>query len=424
VSDADRQYDLAVLGATGFVGRLLAAYLAEHAPTGLRVALAGRSQDRLAEVRTTLSGAAREWPLVVVDATSPEQVSDLARSTRVVVTTVGPYARYGLPLARACAESGTHYADLTGEVLFVRDLADSSHEAALRTGARVVTSCGFDSVPSDLGVHLLHRYAEEHGLGGLGDTTLLVTRLRGGVSGGTIESMRGQVEAVTSDPSRRRTVLDPFGLSADRSADPDGRDQRDVMRVYRDAATGRWTAPFVMASFNTRIVRRSDSLLGHAYGPRFRYREAMAFGSDYAAQWRAVGLTLGLGGAIAALQASVVRPLVDRVLPKPGEGPDEKTRREGRFRVEVRTTTDTGQRLVATVGAAGDPGYAATAVMLGESALCLALDGDRLSPGGGVLTPAVAMGDALVDRLRAQDFIMTVRDDDVSTTEPQISRTA
>ena len=421
---AGRTHDLVVLGATGFVGRLLAAYLAEHAPAGLRVALAGRSQDRLADVQATLPGAAREWPLVVVDATNPAQVADLARSTRVVVTTVGPYARYGLPLARACAEAGTHYADLTGEVLFVREVADTAHDVAVRTGARIVTSCGFDSVPSDLGVHLLHRYAEEHGLGGLGDTTLLVTRLRGGVSGGTIESMRGQVEAVTADPSRRRVVLDPFGLSADRAADPDGRDQRDTMGVYRDAATGRWTAPFVMASFNTRIVRRSNSLSGHAYGPRFRYREAMAFGSDLTAQWRAIGLTLGLGGAMAALQTPVVRPLVDRVLPKPGQGPDEKTRREGRFRVEVRTTTETGQRLVATVGAAGDPGYAATAVMLGEAALCLALDEDRLSSGGGVLTPAVAMGDALVDRLRAQDFVMTVRDDDGALAETQVSRTA
>lgn len=422
MSDTGRQHDLVVLGATGFVGRLLAAYLAEHAPPGLRVALAGRSRDRLTDVRSTLPGAAREWPLVVVDATSLEQVADLARSTFVVVTTVGPYARYGLPLAQACAEAGTHYADLTGEVLFVHDVADSHHETAVGTGARIVTSCGFDSVPSDLGVHLLHRYATEHDLGGLGDTTLLVTRLRGGVSGGTIESMRGQVEAVTADPSRRRTVLDPFGLSADRAADPDGRDQRDVVGVYRDAATGRWTAPFVMASFNTRIVRRSDSLRGHAYGPRFRYREAMAFGTDYAAQWRSVGMALGLGGAMVALQTPVVRPLVDRVLPKPGEGPDEKTRREGRFRVEVRTTTDSGQRLVSTVGAAGDPGYAATAVMLGESALCLALDGDRLTSGGGVLTPAVAMGDALVDRLRAQDFVLTVREDDLSRAGASVGR--
>jgi short subunit dehydrogenase-like uncharacterized protein len=407
----DRQHDLVVLGATGFVGRLLAAYLAQHAPPGMRVALAGRSRERLADVRGSLPGAAKDWPLAVVDATNPEQVGELAGSTRVVVTTVGPYARYGLPVARACAETGTHYADLTGEVLFVRDLLDTAHETAVRTGARIVVSCGFDSVPSDLAVHLLHRYAQEHDLGGLADTTLLVRRLSGGISGGTIESARGQVDAVTRDPSRRKVVFDPFALSADRPGDRQGREHRDTLHVYRDAATGRWTAPFVMASYNTRIVRRSDSLLGHAYGRRFRYREALAFGSDRVAQLQALAVTAGLGVAMTALSLPLLRPVVDRVLPKPGQGPDERARDAGSFRVETRTTTDSGGRLVAVVGADRDPGYAGTAVMLGESALSLALDGDRLYPSGGVLTPAVAMGDALVDRLRAQGFTLTVRED-------------
>jgi short subunit dehydrogenase-like uncharacterized protein len=406
-----REHDLVVLGATGFVGRLLAAYLAEHAPPQLRVALAGRSRDRLGAVRSSLRGAARSWPLVVVDTGEPEQVEALAAASRVVVTTVGPYARYGLGVASACAAAGTHYADLTGEVLFVRDVVDRCHETAVATGARVVTACGFDSVPSDLGVHLLHRYAQEHDLGGLGDTTLLVTRFRGGISGGTVDSMRSQVDAVTADPSRRSVVFDPFALSADRAADPEARAHRDILRVYRDEATGRWTAPFVMSAFNTRIVRRSDSLLGHAYGPRFRYREAMGFSRDATGLATALALTAALGVGVTAMGSPLLRPVADRLLPGPGEGPDEKARSEGRFRVEVRTTTDTGRRLVATVGAEGDPGYAATAVMLGESALSLALDGDRLPATGGVLTPAVAMGDALVDRLRAQDFTLGVREE-------------
>ena len=405
---SDREHDLVVLGATGFVGRLLAAYLAREAPAGMRVALAGRSHERLAKVRADLPAAAREWPLVVCDATDAEQVGELARSTRVVVTTVGPYARYGLPLVRACAEAGTHYADLTGEVLFVRDAADVAHETAASTGARIVTACGFDSIPSDLGVLLLHREADRQGLGGLGDTTLLVTRLSGGVSGGTVDSMRSQVEALEADPERRRVLHDPFALSGDRGAEPDRAGQRDAMYVYRDATTGRWTAPWLMASFNSRIVRRSDSLLGHAYGPAFRYREAVGFGRGTRGRLQAYGLAAALGTAFTAMSNPRTRPLADRVLPSAGEGPGAKAREEGYFRVEIRTTTESGRRLRSVVSPQGDPGYAATAVMLGESALCLAEDADRLGSPGGVLTPAVAMGDVLVERLRIAGMTLSV----------------
>ncbi len=405
---ADREHDLVVLGATGFVGRLLAAYLAKHAPAGVRVALAGRSRDRLESVRKGLPSAAHTWPFVLCDATDPAQVADLAASTRVVVTTVGPYARYGLPLVRACAEAGTHYADLTGEVLFVRDAIDAAHETAVRTGARIVTACGFDSIPSDLGVHLLFREAERLGLGGLGDTTLLVTGLSGGFSGGTIDSMRSQLEALEEDPSRRRVVVDPFALSTDRESEPDRSGQRDAMYVFRDAMTGRWTAPWVMATYNSRIVHRSDSLLDHAYGPGFRYREAVGFGRGTQGRLQAYALAAGLGTAFAAMSNRYTRSVADRFLPAPGEGPGEKAREEGHFRIEVRTTTGSGRRLRAVVAAKGDPGYAATAVMLGESALCLTVDGDRLVSGGGVLTPAVAMGDTLVERLRIAGMTLSV----------------
>jgi short subunit dehydrogenase-like uncharacterized protein len=404
----DREPDLVVLGATGFVGRLLAAYLAKHAPAGVRIALAGRSRDRLESVRGSLPASAHTWPLVLCDATDPPQVADLAASTRVVVTTVGPYARYGVPLVRACAEAGTHYADLTAEVLFVREAIDTAHDTAVRTGARIVTACGFDSIPSDLGVHLLHREAERLGLGGLGDTTLLVTGLSGGFSGGTIDTMRSQMEALEADPSQKRVVFDPFALSTQRAAEPDRSGQRDTMYVFRDALTGRWTAPWVMATYNSRIVRRSDSLLDHAYGPAFRYREAVGFGRGTQGRLQAYALAAGLGTAFAAMSNRYTRSVADRFLPSPGEGPGEKAQEGGHFRVELRTTTERGRRLLAVVAAKGDPGYAATAVMLGESALCLTLDDDRLPPGGGVLTPAVAMGDTLVERLRIAGMTLTV----------------
>lgn len=404
-----RDHDIVVFGATGFVGRLLADYLAEHAPPGARIALAGRSERRLQETRSGLAGAAADWPTLVADATDSEALRALAASARVVVTTVGPYLRYGLPLALACAEAGTHYADLTGEVLFVREAIDACDERARRSGARIVTACGYDSIPSDLGVLMLHERAEADGAGALQDTTLLA-RAKGGLSGGTIDSSRAQLEAVSADPSLRRVVFDPYALSPDREAEPSLGEERDVSSVFQEAGTGQWVGPFIMASFNTRIVRRSNAILGHAYGRRFRYREVSAFGTGARGRRRATAATVLLGAGFTALAHPRTRPVFDRLAPSPGEGPSEEARRAGRFRMELRTVTERGRRYLAVVAAQGDPGYAATAVMLGESALCLAQDGDRLPQRSGVLTPATAMGGVLAERLRAQGFTMTVEE--------------
>ena len=407
----DREHDLVVFGATGFVGRLLAAELAENAPGHLRIALAGRDEARLHDVRASLPGAARQWPVVVADSRDDAALDRLARSTRVVVTTVGPYARHGFGLARACAAAGTHYADLTGEVLYVRRLVDELQETAERTGARLVPSCGFDSVPSDLGVLMLHERVHADGAGDLCDTTLLVRRMRGGVSGGTVDSMRLMVTEAASSPASRKVVLDPYALSPDRAAEPHLGRQRDVGGVMRDHQTGQWTAPFVMASFNTRVVRRSNALTGHAYGRRFRYRELMACGRGRSGQLRAAAVSAGIGALVVGLANPLTRPLLGLVLPSPGEGPSEEVRRRGCFRMEVRTTTASGRRYLAVVAAQGDPGYAATAVMLAESALCLVEDEERLPARAGVLTPATAFGDVLVDRLLKRDFTMTVEEE-------------
>ena len=203
-----REHDLVLYGASGFVGRLVAEQLAEHAPAGLRVALGGRSQQRLERVRAGLPGEASAWPIVIADSSDAAALDALANSTRVVATTVGPYLRYGLPLAMACARAGTHYADLTGEVLYVRQLIDECQDIAERTGARIVTACGYDSIPSDLGVLLLHEQASADGAGALLDTTLQA-RARGGLSGGTIDSLRAQLEAVAVDPGLRRRPVRP-----------------------------------------------------------------------------------------------------------------------------------------------------------------------------------------------------------------------
>ena len=402
-----RTYDIVVYGATGFVGRLLAADLAQHAPEGTRIALAGRSLAKLEAVRAELPAAARDWPLVVADAADEHAVAELAASTTVVATTVGPFLKYGLPLVRACAQAGTHYADLTGEVLFVRRAIDECEDVARRTGARIVTACGYDSIPSDLGVLLLHERAVADAAGGLLDTTLLA-RAKGGLSGGTIDSSRTQIDEVTANRRLAKVIFDPYALSPDRAAEPDLGPERDPRSVFIDAETGQWVGPFVMAAFNTRVVRRSNALRGHDYGRRFRYRELSSFGRGLKGRRRAMLVTGFLGLSLKALSEPRLRPWFDRLAPKPGEGPSAESRAAGWFRMDLRTTTEVGRRYHAVVSAQGDPGYAATAVMLGEAALCLALDAARLPAAAGVLTPATAMGDALVDRLRTRGFTLTV----------------
>ncbi|WP_104525343.1 saccharopine dehydrogenase family protein [Blastococcus atacamensis] len=394
-----RTHDLVVYGATGFVGRLLAGYLAQSAPQGTRIALAGRSRPRLEDVRAALPPGARNWALVEADSTDENSLRALAGSTRVLATTVGPYARYGLPVVEACARAGTHYADLTGEVLFVRDAIERCDAVARETGARIVHACGYDSIPSDLSTLLLAQRAREDGAGGLTDVRLVATA-RGGFSGGTIDSMRAQVEALEKEPALRRVVGDPFALSPDRAAEPDTRQPRDAGLPTR-TPDGRWTAPFVMAPFNSRIVRRSNALQDWVYGRGLRYGEVMGTGRGPMGAVAAAGITAGLLGVVSAMSLAPTRALLDRVLPAPGTGPGEAARQKGWFRMVLDATAEDGRRYRATAAGTGDPGYAATAVMLGEAALALAVDGDRLPDRAGSLTPATALGEVLVERLRA-----------------------
>ncbi|QBF44808.1 saccharopine dehydrogenase family protein [Janibacter limosus] len=428
INNQARDFDIVLVGATGFVGRLTAGHLSEHAPEGTRIALAGRSRVRLDALAAELGGAAASWPRIVIDVSDPAACADLAARTRVLVTTVGPYAIHGGELVKACALAGTHYADLTGEVLFVRDSAEAFHDVAKRTGARIVHSCGFDSIPSDLGVWETARVAADEGAGTLTDTVLFVRSLKGGLSGGTIDSMRRQAIAARESLEDRRAIADPYGLSPERAAEPTKADREDsappapvgragrVRSVtkrlgsrlpVRRTEDGHWTGPFVMATFNTRIVRRSNALLGWQYGRAFRYHEVTDFGSSVTSPLRATGLTAGLLGLVAGLSYSPTRKVVDRFLPAPGEGPDEQTRVNGRFTLEVVAGTTSGTKYATKVAADADPGYNGTAIMLGQSALCLALD--DLDSEGGVLTPAVAMAAPLIERLRTRGFTISTR---------------
>jgi short subunit dehydrogenase-like uncharacterized protein len=402
-----REFDIVLYGATGFVGRLTAEYLAT-AGGDARIALAGRSQDKLLAVRETLGEAVQSWPLIAADASQPSTLNALAARTQVVVTTVGPYIKYGLPLVAACAAAGTDYADLTGEAIFIRESIDLHHKQAIDTGARIVHSCGFDSIPSDLTVFALHRRAEHDQAGPLGDTNLVVRTFAGGVSGGTVASMIELLRVASSDPEARRLMNDPYTLTPDRGAEPELGAQPDIRwRRGREIAPeldGYWVGAFVMAAANTRIVRRSNALQDYAYGRRFEYAEQMSMGRSFAAPVAAAMATVGNSATMALGSRYFNRlpnKLVERIAPKPGTGPSERAREQGHYTVETYTTTTTGARYRATMSQKGDPGYKATSVLLGESGLALALDRDRLSDLRGVLTPAAAMGDALMARFPA-----------------------
>lgn len=412
MSGGERELDIVVYGATGFVGRLLAAYLAEHSPVGARIALGGRSRDKLESVRSGLPAAAAAWEIVVADASDAAALGALAARTRVVATTVGPYAKYGRELVRACADAGTDYVDLSGEVLFGRATIDEHHETAVSTGARIVHSCGFDSIPSDLGVHVLHRAVAADDAGDLTDTTLVVSSMSGGVSGGTIDSLRNQIDEIRKAPELRRVAAGPYSLSPDRAAEPDVGRQSDMSIVKGSDIAPQvrgWKIPFVMGPANTRVVRRTNALRNWAYGRTFRYREVMSVGSSALSPAIAVAATAGIGAGMAGLAFGPTRAVLDRLLPKPGEGPSETARDKGHFTIDIYTTTTSGARYASRVKASGDPGYKATAVMLGESALALAFDRDALPDSAGVLTPATAMGDVLVDRLRAAGLELSAR---------------
>ncbi len=399
-----REFDIVLYGATGFVGKLTAEYLAK-AGGGARIALAGRSPERLLAIRESLGESAQSWPILTADASSPSSLNDMAARTRVVVTTVGPYSRYGLPLVAACAAAGTDYADLTGEAMFVRQSIDDYHKEAVDTGARIVHACGFDSIPSDMSVFALYRRAQQDGTGELGDTNFVLRGFSGGVSGGTVASMIEVFRASSNDPNTRRLFEDPYTLSQDRAAEPELGPQPDLpWRRGRDIApelAGTWTTGFVMALYNTRIVRRSNALLDYAYGTRFRYAENMSVGSSMLAPAISAVATAANNGVVALgsrFFRLLPRRVVERVAPKPGTGPSAQAREKGFYRAETYTTTTGGARYVATIAQQGDPGYQATSVMLGECALALAFDREKLSDLRGVLTPAAAMGDALLAR--------------------------
>ena len=386
--------DVVLWGATGFTGRLVADHLvARHGvDDGLRWAIGGRNEVKLEALRDELGA---DVPIVLGDAADPDSLRAMAEATRVVCTTVGPYARHGSELVAACVETGTDCCDLTGEIQWIRRMIDQHHQRAAATGARIVHCCGFDCIPTDLGTWFTQQQMiERHGTPSP-HVSIRVAGGFGGVSGGTLASMMALLGEASHDDAVRALLEDPYALNPD--GERHGGDGPDPKAATRDD-DGNWTSPWLMTIVDGPVVRRSHALLGRPWGEDFRLDERLRIGRGPTARLGATlvatAMTVGRrGGSI-----GLVRRAMGSFTPKPGSGPSPRVQQMGFFDIRFHARDAGGEVVLRTrVKGDRDPGYGSTAKMLGEAAACLALD--DLDVGGGVLTPAAAMGEALVERL-------------------------
>lgn len=396
----ERSYDVVVWGATGFTGRLVMEYMHETYGVDGDVswAVGARNADKLAAVkRQVLGDDSDKVPDIIADSNDEKSLKALVTSTISICTTVGPYAKYGTKLVEACAHHGTHYCDLTGEVQWMYQMIEQYHTVAEQSGARIVFTCGFDSIPSDMGVFYIQSQMQAlHGTYAP-RVKYRVAKSDGGVSGGTVDSLMNMMEEARHDPKILDIIADPYALNPANM--PRGDDGPDQTTAEYDEDFRQWTAPFVMAGINTRVVRRSHSLLGYPWGDHFRYDEAMLMGDGPRGFARASMVAGGTGLIMKASEFTPTRNLLGRLAPSPGEGPSRETIEKGFFEIELFAAhpDDPDKNLVAVVTGDKDPGYGATSKMLAESAVCLAKD--DLDTPTGLLTPAVAMGDRLIHRL-------------------------
>jgi short subunit dehydrogenase-like uncharacterized protein len=400
----DKTFDIIIFGATGFTGRLVAEYLNATYGVGgtVRWAMAGRSASKLAEIRDAL-GIDSALPLLVADANDAEALAKLVKQTHVVLTTVGPYQKYGEPLIRACAAAGTDYVDLCGEPGWMAQMVPQLQDTARASGARIVFSCGFDSIPFDLGVVYAQHEAQQRLGAPLVRVHGRVKVMKGTFSGGTIASMLATMEAIGREPSLKRTLVDPFALTPGFKG---ARQPNDHVAEF-DGLAQSWTAPFVMATINTKNVHRSHFLLGHPWGADFIYSERMLTGDGAKGESRAKKMLRQSNIQNVLLAFAPTRALLRRfALPKPGEGPNKEQREKGRYEVLFFGETADGRKLTANVTGDRDPGYGSTCKMITEAALCLVQDVDRKATSGGVWTPGAAMGMLLVQRLQEKAGLM------------------
>ena len=401
-SDEKRPYAVVLYGATSFVGQITAHYLTEFLSNtkdkdGADVtwAIAGRDEEKLNELQSKLGSTV---DIILANSDDADSLDEMTKQTQVIISTVGPYLKYGEPLIKSCTTHGTDYVDLTGEAIFIKDMMDKYQDAAKQSGARIVNSCGFDSIPSDLGVYFTQTQAEKKFGRACDVIHMRVKAAKGGLSGGTIASMATIFEEVGKDKSRRKQVANPYLLNDDKDA-PNVR-QANVSKPEYDSEHKRWLAPFVMASINTRIVHRTNQLLGYEYGRDFKYDEAMWMQDGVKGQLSSYAMSAGLFGFATAMMVKPSRELLAKhVLPKSGSGPSAEEQANGYFDIRLFGETANKDTINTKVTGDKDPGYGSTSRMLAQAALCLAQDISKEEVGGGFWTPASAMGNHLLARL-------------------------
>ncbi len=393
-------FDIVIYGATSFVGQIVVRYLAEHLQRhpgeNMVWAMAGRSREKLEEVRSSLS-LVGEIPLIVADAEDESALRVMCEQTRVVISTVGPYALYGTTLVKVCAETGTDYCDLTGETQWIKRMIDRFEVQAKQSGARILHCCGFDSIPSDLGVARLQQTARERFGEPCADVRMCVKGMKGGVSGGTFASMLNIAKEAVTNPELRRILANPYALCP-----PDHvftTRQKKLRGVMFDPDFQVWSVPFFMAAINTRVVHRSNALSGNAYGENFSYGEVVWTGSGTRGRINAHLMNASLMAFLIGVALKPGRWLLESVLlPKPGQGPSPEAQRKGYYDLRFVGHSKAGQRIELKVTGDRDPGYGSTAKMLVQAGICLALTSREQKPGG-FWTTATAFDERIYQRL-------------------------
>jgi short subunit dehydrogenase-like uncharacterized protein len=400
MQDTPPKFDIIIFGATSFVGQILTRYmLAQFSVEGeLKWAIAGRSQSKLNELKLSLGIPGEALDILVADAADEDSLHSLCSATRVVISTVGPYALYGEPLVKTCVALGTDYCDLTGEVQWIAKMLERYEDLAKISGARIVNSCGFDSVPSDLGVYFLQQHAKQKFGETCSSIKMRVKKMKGAASGGTVASMTNIFKEVASNPALRKILANPYAICP-----PDHGNklrQNNMNRPQYDNDFNSWVAPFVMAVINTRIVHRSNALLAGDYSPHFEYNEAMLTGKGLIGSGIAASVGVGLGSFAMAAVIPPTRWAMERfILPKPGEGPSLDAQEKGFYDLRFFGKTDSGKEIRCKVTGDQDPGYGSTAKMLGQAAACLVQDISKKNVSGGFWTPASIFGTKLITRL-------------------------
>ena len=397
------QYDIVIFGATSFVGTLICEYMIKQfSMDEVSWVLAGRSQQKLKELKNNLGDKGKDLPVIIADASDLEALKAMCEQTKVILSTVGPYDLYGETLIQACVETGTDYCDLTGEPHWIKKMLDCYEEQAKQSGARIVHCTGFDSIPSDLGVYFTQREAKQQLGRTCSDIKMRIKNMRGGASGGTIATALNIAKEIKKDPQVRRDLVNPYSLCPKNHG---FKTRQKPVKLEFDKSFNTWVGPFFMSSINTRIVHRSNALNGNSYGQNFHYSEGVMTGRGYKGKNRARGIYWGLvsffvGAGIAPIRAFLAR----FVLAKPGEGPSLKAQQNGFYDFRFVGTTEDGQEIKTKVYGDMDPGYGSTAKIISQAAVCLA---QEVSPDvkGGFWTPATIFGDNLIDRLNAHSGV-------------------